>query len=190
MNKKLVGIILTTLIIFAAMIPVNSSATDVRTATTTYGLKVGLTSPGTWYVGDFEYDPDMSYSFGGFLDYKLGPKISGGAALNFHGISAYETSNFMLDLGITIKALLYKETSDFTFRPGIGISYGSLGKMDIYAATNYMLLKGTLEVIYTPAGSNISWLGDIGLWGAPNGGNDDFEAYFDAGLILRGGIIF
>ncbi len=166
-----------------------ASAADVRNAATTYGLKGGFVSPGTWFVGDFEYDPDAGFTLGGFLDHKLGQKILGGGSLDFHRINAYETSGMLMDFGITIKALIYSETSNMTFRPWIGISYGSLGKMDIYASSQYMILKGGVEAVFSTSGGT-SWLGEIGLWGAPDGGNDDFEAYFGTGIILRGGIVF
>jgi len=162
---------------------------DIRTKSTSYGLKAGMISPGIWYVGDFEYEPDASYTFGGFIDHQLGPKISGGVSLDIHGFSAYEESNNLIDLGITIKAMLFSEGSQFTFRPGIGIAYGTLGKMGIYESSTYMLLKGGLEVIISTSG-NISWLGEIGLFGAPTGGNDDADMYLDTGLLARAGIVF
>lgn len=188
MRKMVMRLI--TFAIGVLLIDLNSSfAADVRNASSIYGLKAGIVSPGTWFVGDFEYDPDMGYSLGGFLDYKLGPKITGGGYIDVHRISAYETSNSLFDLGVTIKAIIYSQTSSFTFKPGIGIGYGTLGKMDIYASTTYMVLKGYVDIVYSTPGS-VSWLGEIGLWGSPNGGNDDFEAYFGTGLILRGGIVF
>lgn len=162
---------------------------DVRNTPMVYGLKAGLVSPGTWYAGDFSYDPDMGYSLGGFLDYKLGDKITGGLYVDVDGINVYETSSTLYDIGITIKAILYSQTSTFTFKPGIGIGYGALGKVDYYASTNYMMLRGFVDVVYSTS-SSISWLGEIGLWGSPNGGNDDFEAYFDTGFMVRGGIVF
>ncbi len=182
-----------TLILSIATVLLLSYATafggDVRNTQSTYGLKAGLVSPGTWFVGDFEYGPDMGYSLGGFLDYKLGEKITGGVYVDIHGINAYESSSSLFDFGITLKALIYNQTSKFTFKPGIGIGYGTLGKMDIYASTNYMVLKGFVDIVHSTPGG-MSWLGEVGFWGSPDGGNDDFEAYFGTGLIVRGGIIF
>ena len=164
-------------------------ATDVRNTPTTYGVKLGLISPGTWFVGDFEYDPDMGYSIGGFLDYKLGPKISGGIDLDLNGFNAYETSSNLINFGITLKAILYSETSNLTFRPGIGIGYGTIGKMDIYESSSYFMLKGGVEMVYSAPGG-LSWLGELALIGSPDGGNDDIEMYLGTGFLLRAGLVF
>ena len=164
-------------------------ATNVRVAETTYGVKLGLISPGTWFVGDFEYDPDMGYSLGGFLDHKLAPKLTGGLDLDISKFSAYETSSNLINFGITLKAILFSETSDFTFRPGIGIGYGSLGKMDIYESSSYFMLKGGVEVVYITQGGT-SWLGELSLIGSPDGGNDDIEMYLGTGFLIRAGLVF
>lgn len=164
-------------------------AGDIRANQTTYGIKLGLISPGVWTVGDFEYDSDTEYSIGGFLDYKLGPKITGGLALNINGFGAYETSSTLFDLGVTLKAMVFSDKSKFTFMPGIGISYGHLGKMYIYESSNYMILSGFVDaVIATPR--NFSWFGELGLFGSPNGGNDDADMYLDPGLMVKAGIVF
>jgi hypothetical protein len=164
-------------------------AGDIREQQTTYGFKVGLITPGIWYVGDYEYEPDAGYTLGGFLDYKLGPKISGGLALDIHKFNAYEESGTLFDIGVTLKALIYGANSKFVFRPGFGIGYGMLGEMGIYESSTYMLLKGNVEmVILRPSG--FSWLVDLGIMGAPTGGNNDADMYLDPGLFVRAGLVF
>ena len=166
-----------------------ASGSDVRTAETTYGVKAGFIMPGTWYVGDYEYDADMNWSIGGFVDYKLGPKIVGTGKLDIHGFGAYEESGMLFDIGFMMRALVYSETSNLTFRPGFGISYGALGSMGPYDGTSYLMLTGTVEIVFSSQ-KNFSWMGEFGLVGAVDGGNDDFTATFGPGLIIRGGMLF
>jgi len=164
-------------------------AGNVRDKNTVLGVKAGLITTGTWYVGDFEYEADMSYMLGGFVDYKLGPKITGGAAFNFGGFSAYEESSIQMDIGFTIKAMVFSETSNLTFRPGFGISYGMVGKMGPYESSSYLVLHGMVEMVIATQ-SNMSYLAEIGLTGAPDGGNDDITMTTSPRLLIRGGIIF
>ena len=164
-------------------------ADGVREKNTILGVKAGFTTTGTWYVGDFEYEADMNYLLGGFVDYKLGPKITGGAVFNFGGFSAYEESGTQMDFGFTIKAMVFSETSKLTFRPGFGISYGMISKMGPYESSEYLVLHGMVEMVICTQ-SNLSYLAEIGLTGAPDGGNDDITMTTSPRLVLRGGLIF
>jgi hypothetical protein len=176
--------------ILVVLLMVSSAfAGSVRDKNTVLGVKAGLITSGTWYVGDFEYEADMSYLLGGFVDYKLGPKITGGAALNFGGFSAYEESSTQLDIGFTLKAMVFSETSNLTFRPGFGISYGMVGKMGPYESSEYLVLHGMIEMVIGTQ-SNMSYLAEIGLTGSPDGGNDDITMTTSPRLLIRGGIIF
>jgi hypothetical protein len=154
-------------------------AGNVRDKNTVLGVKAGLITTGTWYVGEL----------GGFVDYKLGPKITGGAAFNFGGFSAYEESSIQMDIGFTIKAMVFSETSNLTFRPGFGISYGMIGEMGPYESSSYLVLHGMVEMVIATQ-SNMSYLAEIGLTGAPDGGNDDITMTTSPRLLIRGGIIF
>ena len=164
-----------------------AGGSELRTKETTFGAKGGLFGPGTVYVEGFDYDSDMSFSFGGFLDYKLGPKMSGGVLLNFHDFSSYESST-LIELGFMLKGWIYKDESNMTFRPGFGISYGMMSHegMD---NTSYLIMSGLAEFVFSTSGQ-ISYLGEIGITGALAGGNDAYDVTFGPGFTIRGGIVF
>lgn len=163
---------------------------NIRDVNTLIGVKGGFIGSATFYVGDFEYGSDMSYSLGGFLDYKLGPKIFGGLSLDIHGISGvYENSVTLIDLSATIKAMVYSEGSNLTFRPEFGLGYGALGDLDPYGTSSHLLLKGGCEVVFATQG-NLSYLGELMLAGSLDGGNDDVAITFGPTVLVRGGIIF
>jgi hypothetical protein len=163
---------------------------DTAEKTTYFGVKAGIISPGAFYVSDREFDSDMSYSIGGFLDYQLGPKIFGGLSLNINGFGAYEETTTMFDLNANLKARIANEKNSLIFRPGLEIGYANMGSLgSSYESSNYLLLKGIVEVLF-PSEGNLTWLGEIGIVGAPDGGNDDHEMTFGPGFFLRGGILF
>jgi len=177
------------LLALAIMSAQSAFGADVREDQTIMGVKGGLISPGTVYVEGIDYDSDISYTLGGFIDYRLAEKIFGGATLDLMNMSAYDDNSMMIHLGVTLKALIYSEYSKLTFRPGIGIGYGRLGSLGPADGSDYFILMGGVEMIMATK-SDLSWLAEIDIIGGPAGGNDEYEITFGPGFILRGGIIF
>lgn len=165
-----------------------------KNKTTVFGLKGGLITSGTVYVGngvDFDFETDGSYSFGGFLDYKLAPKFLGGLTVDIHNISAFDESKTMLNLGATLKAMIYSETSNVMFRPGISLGYGSLGAIEAVGveSSQYFNVGGFVEVVYSMPGG-LSWLGEAAIYAGPSGGNSDYTITFGPMFLIRGGVAF
>ena len=185
--SRTIRIAVSCLILLSALSAEAISA-DVRTREMTAGFKAGLISPGTFWVGDYDSDSDLSYHFGGFLDYKLGPKISGGLALNFSNFSYRDDSSNMLELGFMIKAWVFSEESNLTFTPGFGISYGRLGDNGYIEAADFFIINGLVDMIIGM--ENYDLLLELGITGSPVGGNDDWDMSYGPGFFIRGGMIF
>lgn len=166
-----------------------SSATDIRNSQTTFGVKGGIIGPCVYYVNDRDFKSAMSYSIGGFVDYKLGPKILGGLSLDFNGVShVYEANVSLIDLSVTLKAMVFSPNSNLTFRPGFALGYGGLGDFD-FGNSSHLLLKGGLEIVYSTE-NRVIWLMEIMLGGSVDGGNKDYEITFGPSLLVRSGLIF
>ncbi len=157
--------------------------------TTTFNVQAGLISPGTFWVGDHEGETDMSFGLGGGLDYKLGPKISGGIVGGLNNFSGYDDSSMMLEIGFSLKAWINSTGSKLLFRPGFGISYGKLGSIGGVESSNYLVINGTAEMVIMSE-TGLNWLVMLGITGAPTGGNEDFDMTYGPGFILRGGVVF
>ncbi len=165
-------------------------AADVREDPTVYGAKLGLFSHGTFHVGSYELDSGTGMSLGGFLDYLVSPKLSGGLYLDLSKFSAYQRSSTLMDIGVTLKALVYKDDSDLTFRPGIGLGYGHLGGVGgLISGSSYLMVKATLEATL-PTENDLCWLGELGVVGGASGGNSEYDMSFGPGFTLRAGAIF
>ncbi len=167
-------------------------AENIVSKNTVIGVKGGLITGGEFWVEDYPYDmeSDMSFSFGSYLDHKLGEKITGGLYLDAHNLAVYEESSLLLDMGITIKALLGGKSSNLTFKPGIGFGYGMLGEIEgLVDGSNYFLLRGGCDVVVSTS-SSLSWLGEVTIMGAAVGGNDDFDMGFGPMFLIRGGLAF
>lgn len=189
-SKLTAGILAIILVIGLAGI---TTAGDIREKPTTFGIKAGLFSPGTYYITDFsygEFDSDMGISLGGFLDYKLAEKITGGLSLDFGTLGVYEEGTSLIDLGVTLKALLAPENSNIVIKPGFGFGFGTVGEIGSYVeGSNYLMLKGIIEMIIVTQ-SNMSFLVEAQILGGTSGGNDDYEMAFGPGFLLRGGLVF
>jgi hypothetical protein len=173
--------------------PNAGNAGDVMQKSTSFGVKAGIFSPGTYYITDFsyeEFDTDMGISIGGFLDYKLAEKITGGLSFDFGTLGVYEESTSLLDLGVTLKAILPVGKSNIVIRPGAGFGYGTVAKIGEYVeSSNYLMLKGLVEAVFATSGE-LSFLGEIQILGGTSGGNDEYSMAFGPGFLIRGGIAF
>jgi len=171
------------------LLGVNVSADDdVIEKMTTFGFKAGIWSPGTLYVNGMDFDSDMSYFVGGLLDYKLGPKFSGGLNFDIGSLSAYEETSTLLMIGFLLKAWIINEDETYIIRPGFGISYGNLGGNESVDGSSHLILNGVAELVIP--GESMNWLIEIGITGSVDGGNDDVEITYGPGFIIRGGLVF
>ncbi len=186
-KTKILGLAI--IVLFLFMIGL-SSAADIRNAQTTFGVKGGIIGSADYYIGDFWYGSEMSYSFGGFLDYKLGPRILGGAYFDYSAVSdVYESNSSLIEIGGTLKAMVFTGNENLTFRPMVALGYGAVGEIDIYAASSHLMLKGGLEMVYTiPSGMSV--LGEVLIGGSVDGGNDNFAMTFGPMVYVRGGLVF
>ena len=188
MNKQkliaAVGIVLITTLILAG----NSFGQE---GVTHYGVKAGLVTPGEVTIeGLGSDDGDISYSFGGFLDYGLAAKLSGGLSLDLHNAKYGEFSKTLIDFSLTLKALVSRPEASTKIRPGIALGYGAMGATDNDEdGTKYFLVKAGVELLFD-RGQGPDWLGELAVFGAPSGGNDAASVTFGPGLILRAGIQF
>ncbi|MCK4539508.1 MAG: hypothetical protein KAV42_11995, partial [Candidatus Krumholzibacteria bacterium] len=173
-----------------AMVVVSPAmAYDFLERETTINVQIGLISPGPFWVEDIEFDTDMSFGIMGGLDYKLGPKISGGIVAGFNNFSGEGNSATMIEFGFLIKAWIHPEESSLLLRPGFGLSYGKLGSIGESDTSNYLIVNCTFELVILTE-KNFNYLVMIGLTGGPAGGNDDNEMTYGPGFILRGGVAF
>jgi len=165
-----------------------SAKDDIFEKMTTFGVKGGIFSPGTVYVDGNDLDSDMGYLIGGLLDYKLGPKFTGGINFDIGSLSAYDETSTLLMIGFLMKAWIVNEDETYIIRPGFGISYGNLGGNDATDASSHLILNGVAELVLP--GESMNWLIEIGITGSVDGGNDDVEITYGPGFILRGGLVF
>jgi hypothetical protein len=182
------GLVLVILLVAGSL-----AAQDFRSKGTVLGIKGGLVLPGTVYIEDFSDDGDISFSLGGFADYALAEKLYGGISLDFHNMSVWDESKIMYDISFVLKAKIFSENSPMTFRPGFSVGYGGIPSFEADGydvdASSYFVVKGMVEAVM-PTSSNLSWLIEAAIIGAPAGGNSDYDVTFGPGFLLRGGIVF
>ncbi len=191
MSKKTFLTVIITLIIALCSSVIGQEESNSNTL---YGIKGGLYSPGTYYITDFsygEFDTDLGFSIGGFVDTQLGERLLGGGSINISTLGVYEEGTSLIDFNVTLKAMFVNATGKMIFKPGIGFGYGTVGSVGDYIdGSSYLMLRGIFEVHFVQSNGK-TYLAEIQLLGgSAGGGNDDFEMSFGPGFLLRGGLTF
>ena len=149
-----------------------------------WGIKGGFAAPTTSWIDDsFEVDIDGGFVLNGFVDYRLGPKITGTASIGLMSLTVDGDGDPIKDISAGLKAVVGNASSQFLFRPGFTLGFGSVGDGE-----SYMVLQASVEMI--PVRGAIPWLFDLGMMTAPVGGNDVFDATIEPRLIARFGRLF
>lgn len=168
---------------------VSASPAHAQLGTLTYGVKAGLVAPGCVYIDDsFCFDADANLGLGGFLDYALAERLSGGLFVDVHSVSVEGSdTETMIDLGFMLKAFIPVSGDAVALRPGFGLGYGrvTVEGEDV----EFLTLRAPLEVLYV-GGGGITWGGELALYYGPTGGSDESDVTFGPGFMLRGLIVF
>jgi len=174
-------------------------ASDYEEGESYTGVKLGLVGSGQVDIADREADQVSSLTGGVFFDLPFGSRLLYGLSADFFSMSwesenppfPFEESEWLLDLGINLKGNFVNESSAFGFRPGVGVGFGVLRRMEMagVAGSTYLTLKAFLEVVYSTPG-DLSFLVDGGVWHAPSGGDNATDVKVGPLVFLRAGVMF
>ena len=95
----------------------------------------------------------------------------------------------LLDIGLAFKQRLSPAESPIIIRPAIGAGLGYMADMNFLRASSFLTLKGYCEMLMHTEKPH-SYLIEVGLVGAPTGGNGKTEVRFTPMVYLRAGIIY
>jgi hypothetical protein len=167
-----------------AVAPIPSAAQQRNTH---FGVKAIAMLPGEAYVeeADSYFDIDMSFGAGVMVDTRLAEKFLGGLYFDVLQAKAYDESGTLLDAGVALKAVLGGKNGRITWRPGLGVGFGHLAAVGGIESTNYLTLRGGLEVVF-PGG----WLIEGSVYGSPTGGNDEVTVSYGPMTMIRIGRLF
>jgi hypothetical protein len=161
------------------------------------GIEAGFLGSGRVELTGERADQRFSYGAGIFFDFPFGAHMHYGVSadllqMNWSAKSRsydFEQREMMLDVGINFKATLTAENSPIALRPGIGVGFGALRRLDGFSGSNYLTLKAFSELVYFTPG-DLAFLVDGGVWYAPTGGDNDHDITIGPLMILRFGIMF
>jgi hypothetical protein len=154
---------------------------------TQFGVKGTVLLPGEAFVEEANryFDIDMSLGIGVLVDTRLGDKLLGGLYFDALQAKAYDETGLLLDVGVALKAALGRGAGHISWRPGFGIGFGHLAPVGAIDGTQYLTLRGGLEVVF-PGG----WLVEGCVYGAPTGGNGDVTVTYGPMTMIRIGRLF
>lgn len=185
--------------LLVALVATGVTASDFEEGDSFTGVKLGFMGAGNVDLAGSEIDQSSSLTAGLFFDLPFGNRLSYGLSADFFNVSwesdqpprLFEESEWMLELGVTLKGNFLSESNPIGFRPGIGAGLGVLRRMETanVAGSSYITLKAFLETIYSPPG-DLMYLIDIGVWHAPSGGDNTTDVKIGPLVFLRIGVMF
>ncbi|MEW5796604.1 MAG: hypothetical protein AB1772_09605 [Candidatus Zixiibacteriota bacterium] len=188
-------------IISAVMaLPMSSvTAADYEVGEIYTGLKVGLIGSGSVDLERHQIDQRTGPSAGFFFDQPFGSIWHYGLSIDFYRMAwrektigvTLDESEWLLDLGVNLKANIVSESWPLGFRPGVGVGVAFLGRMDMagVAGSSYVTLKAFTEVVYLSA-AGLGYVVEGGIWYAPSGGDNTTDVTLGPLLSLRAGVMF
>jgi hypothetical protein len=156
------------------------------------GLKVGVINTGKLTVAQRELDPQASISFGVFFEFKLASRVVISPAFDLYNIHIYSLNNYMADLNILLKPILYSHHSSFAVKPSVGVGIGRLASWEIAemtSATTYLSAKANIELAFFSMKKH-AWLLEVGYSAYPSGGNSKVDASINPSLTVRVGVMY
>jgi hypothetical protein len=181
--------------VVVVLVPINNGqCRHNEGAKTIYGFKLGIFGSGTLnhkapysIAKGYEMSTERGISLGGFWDHSFLHDFDLGASIDLHQIRLEGDKEFLLDLGLTLKANIDLNENTLVFRPGAALSFGYLRKIARLDNSNYISLKPFAEMIYF-VNDELGLLIELGGHWLMSGGDVWSDVTGGPMLVLRAGI--
>jgi len=162
---------------------------DFRGRSRFFAVNIGFLGKGELRTKDEHSLTQPGFTFGIKFDFRIKQKWYWGISTDVHRIHVQDTGQYFLDAGLHLKKMLYNESSTVALRPGIGLGFGHLMNFRKVGTSTYLTTRATLELLVFGEGS-AAWFLEVGLLGAPVGGNSSTSMTFGPVALARIGAIF
>lgn len=176
------------LIICLIAATVSAGVTRPEPTRGTFGAKVGLMSR-AHVGGDLDLQTEVGSTAQVYADFPMWGRLFGTAAFDFYYIELVRNNNVMIDASLGLKYELKLTHANMMLRPGVAIGYGFLPEINAIRASNYATIKVFLEAHF-PVAIKRTVVCEVGLFGAPTGGNATYDLTLGPAYCLRVGLAF
>lgn len=152
------------------------------------GPKVGLISRTTINANNEEHQTKINVSFGLFFDVPVSGPFFSGVAVDLHNFQVLDQQQFFLDFSVPLKYTYAPRRAGIAVKTGVAVGLGHLAHITFMDATNYLTLKGFVELHYLLPKMR-AWVFELGVVTAPTGGNSDVDSSIDPILYSRIGFV-
>lgn len=160
------------------------------------GIKLGFANGSTFKVTDRKtHSSDSTHQsragvMGGiFFDLRLSKSKHLSIIVDIIDIGVNTDREKLLDLSLAFKQRISPPGSPFILRPAIGAGLGYMADMHFLKASSFFTLKGFCEMLLQTEKPH-SYLLELGLVGAPSGGNATNDVSFTPMVYFRVGIVY
>ncbi|MBD3258094.1 hypothetical protein GF377_06640 [candidate division GN15 bacterium] len=170
---------------------------DLVEPTNWTGFKAGVLLDGDVELGDATVDQETSFLLQAFYDFPFGDNVFYGLGADILGMKwrgetdeqRVDETELLLDVGLHFKALLRPFGNRFAVRPGGGIGYGVMRRLENLNGSNFLTLKAYVEFVYQFDTERVILI-DVGVWDAPTGGDAETDITIGPLAFVRAGIAF
>jgi len=152
------------------------------------GVKLGFISNGMIREEQSHWT-ELGMSGGVYGDLPIGGGFYIPVSFDFHSFRLAKNWEVMLDVGVGLKATYKIQRTNVEIKPGVAIGVANLPQLGVVETSNYITTKLMLEVHF-PINKRHSWVGEIALFGAPVGRNNEYDVTIGPILIVRVGLAF
>ncbi len=167
------------------------------------GLKLGILNTGAItltgrmlqrdtavWVTDHEMDPRAAACGGVHFDVPLAPWFSLLFAGDVYDIRFDQLSERCIDVSTGFKLAFYNRHYRIAWRPGAAVGLGYLADIGFMRPTTYLTLKAFTELVLFPRRGQFAYVFDLGVVGAPSGGNSTVDVTVAPSVYLRAGLLY
>ncbi|PWB74779.1 hypothetical protein C3F09_03570 [candidate division GN15 bacterium] len=150
---------------------------------------LGFIGTGKFRMDGHNINTQPGFTFGVKFDIRWFDHVYWGVSADVHRLYVQDTGQYFLDLCLNVKRFYFGRSSQVGFRPGIGIGFGHLTQFRNVASTEYLMTRVTLEIIFFSE-TRVGWIVEVGLIGAPTGGNRETSINYGPVPLFRVGAMF
>lgn len=186
--RLLVHLLASLLVVIGLVYDVSAQNLVGRPTRTIMGLKIGLITR-----MDLKADPNLQSevgsNFGMFADFPKGKENYLSVALDFYYIEITRENQVMVEGSLAYKHGFVLQHLDVVLKPGFAIGYAYLADIGYLSASSYFTTKLIFEAHFKISARK-AWVGELSIWHAPVGSNEDEELVFGPGILFRVGLAF
>ena len=154
-----------------------------------FGFKAGIINRASFRLDGNSFETDAGWSLQTYWGIPVDSHLIFAPHIELNDIQALEERQWAIDIGLDLKYHIYNDKKSVSHKPGVGIGYGHLALMGFLERSDYLTIRVFWEMTFFTRKRH-AWLLDLTAYGAPVGGNDDYNVTYGPVVLVRLGVVY